>query len=64
MDTTLLHSHTGTYTHFSVQFTPHLKHLYTNNAKHELQQKRDQHDVVDGFDGHDHTLNHMLCNAR
>lgn len=37
-----------------------LEKLDSNAGKHEIQQHGDQHDVADGFDGHKHTLDHML----
>ena len=38
----------------------YLEELDTNYGKHELQKERDQYDVTDGFNGHDHALNDML----
>lgn len=39
---------------------PHLEELDSDTGEHELQQRRDDHDVPDGPDGHKHTLDHML----
>ena len=38
----------------------YLKQLDSDAGEHELQQRGDDHDVTDGTDGHEHTLDHML----
>lgn len=38
----------------------YLEKLHADTGKHEIQQHGDQDDVADGFDGHKHTLDHML----
>jgi len=39
---------------------PDLEQLYADGGKHELEQKRDQHDVVDGSNGDDDALHDVL----
>ena len=41
-----------------------LEQLYANDSKHELKQESDEHNVVDGTNGNDHTLNHVLLTTR
>lgn len=38
----------------------YLEQLHADDGEHELQQVRDQHDVADRLDRHDHTLDHIL----
>lgn len=38
----------------------HLEELDPDAGEHELQQSRDDHDVSDRPDGHEHTLDHVL----
>lgn len=38
----------------------YLEELHSNAGEHEVQQHGDQDDVADGFDGHEHTLDHVL----
>lgn len=38
----------------------HLEELDSDTGKHEIQQHGDQDDVADGFNGHEHTLDHVL----
>lgn len=42
----------------------HLEELHPNAGKHELQQGGDYHNVANGFDGHEHALDHMLQQKR
>ena len=42
----------------------YLKQLNSNAGKHELQQRRNDHNVTNGLDGHEHTLNHVLQRSR
>ena len=37
-----------------------LEELDANDGEHELEQERHQHDVVNGFNGNNHTLHDML----
>jgi len=37
-----------------------LEELYADGGEHELKQESDEHDVVDGANRNDHTLNHVL----
>lgn len=38
----------------------YLEQLNAHTSEHELQEEGDQHDVSDGFDGHDHALHDVL----
>lgn len=38
----------------------YLEELHSNAGEHEVQQHGDQDDVADGFDGHEHALDHVL----
>lgn len=42
----------------------YLKELHSDTGEHELQQRGDNHDVTDGPDGHEDTLDHMLQTRR
>ena len=41
-------------------FVQYLEELHPNDGKHELEEARDQHDVSDSLDSHNHTLYHVL----
>lgn len=41
----------------------YLEELHSNAGEHEVQQHGDQDDVADGFDGHEHALDHVLLKA-
>jgi len=47
---------------FLYWFAPYtdLEELYADGGEHELKQESDEHDVVDGANRNDHTLNHVL----
>lgn len=38
----------------------YLEELDSDTSEHEIQQHGDQDDVADGFDGHEHALDHVL----
>lgn len=40
--------------------SPYLEQLYSDAGKHELEKGGDDHDVANGPDGHEDTLDHML----
>lgn len=40
--------------------TAHLKKLHSDASKHELKERRDDQDVADGADRHEHALHHVL----
>jgi len=40
-----------------------LEQLDTDGGEHELEQERDEHDVVDGANSDHHTLNHVLIDV-
>jgi len=40
-----------------------LEQLDTDGSEHELEQERDEHDVVDGANSDHHTLNHVLIDV-
>lgn len=41
-----------------------LKELHSDAGEHELEQRRNDHDVPDGPDGHKHTLDHVLLRPK
>lgn len=45
---------------FHQAVTAYLKELHSDTGEHELQQCGDNHDVTDGPDGHEDTLDHVL----
>lgn len=45
---------------FHPAVTAYLKELHSDTSEHELQQRGDNHDVPDGPDGHEDTLDNVL----
>lgn len=41
----------------------HLEELHSDAGKHKVEQHGDQDNVANGFDGHEHALNHVLLNT-
>lgn len=44
--------------------SPHLEELHSDAGEHEVEQHGDQDNVTNGFDGHEHALDHVLLNTK
>lgn len=50
--------------HHESELRLYLEELDSNAGEHELQERRDNHDVPNGSDGNEHALNHVLWGER